>query len=130
MQKHTRSRPTSRSASVEAHETGAPLGCPPSPSPPRRHSQYHVPVPSPLAAGVATSSGRQSRQTTSPAVASLLPEPVRRWHSFHSRRSSVQQAPGVVEKRQQPQSQQQPQPPASRFLSPPPLTPRRRFSVW
>lgn len=141
MQKHTRSRPTSRSASVESahpptppapHESGGGLLTCLSPSP-RRYSQHHVPVPSPLAAGVATSSsvsGRQSRQTTSPSVSasasSLIPEPVRRWHSFHSRRSSVQQPASAPSDA----GDAKKAPPASRFLSPPPLAPRRRFSVW
>uniref|UniRef100_A0A0P6DK24 Rap guanine nucleotide exchange factor n=1 Tax=Daphnia magna TaxID=35525 RepID=A0A0P6DK24_9CRUS len=72
-----------------------------------------------------------------------IPEPIRRWHSFHSRRSSfghsaaphlpvvvtgsgAAAAPIVASTATAPPPATKP---AARFLSPPPLTPRRRFSV-
>lgn len=73
-----------------------------------------------------------------------IPEPIRRWHSFHSRRSSfghsaaphlpvVVTGSGAAAASIVASTATAPPPatkPAARFLSPPPLTPRRRFSVW
>ena len=62
-----------------------------------------------------------------------VPEPIRRWHSFHSRRSSVSGAVPVVVvpvTTAQPSAAAADGAQAVRYLSPPPLTPRRRFSVW
>lgn len=121
MQKYTRSRSAARIGT----------GRPPTPPPPE------VPGPAPA--------------TPSSSSSSTIPEPIRRWHSFHSRRSSLGRprrggAPHPATSSPPPTP---PPPtgivagaagggvgadskknPASRFLSPPPLTSRRRFSVW
>lgn len=76
------------------------------------------------------SAGDAVRPAVSSSSSSSIPEPIRRWHSFHSRRSSFGHSaaphlPIVTGAVAPPVTK-----PASRFLSPPPLTPRRRFSVW
>lgn len=101
MQKYTRSsRPTSRGSSVE---TESDVG---------------------VSSAVCEDVGRPT-----------IPEPIRRWHSFHSRRSSFghSAAPShlaLVTGAVPPPVVAPVSKPAARFLSPPPLTPRRRFSVW
>ena len=119
MQKYTRSsRSTTRGSSIESTEESAP-------------DSHHLPL--------SSSTTNATRQTV---VA--IPEPIRRWHSFHSRRSSFGHSaaphlPVVVTgsagggASAAPASASSTPPvtkPAARFLSPPPLTPRRRFSVW
>ena len=96
--------------------------------------------------GGSSSSGSGVAGAAGGGVAPSVPEPIRRWHSFHSRRSSVgnhAQVTGsvaatsaaatvvrgraaVVNKAAQEAAA------AARFLSPPPAlnSQRRRFSVW
>ena len=113
------------------------------------------------AAGSSGDTGDTSPQRL-PAPSAGVPEPIRRWHSFHSRRSSVSGGPpgsgptaaaaaSAIHRRSEVSSPGCPtsgagSPPGApgspassaadtqaRFLSPPPLpplTPRRRFSVW
>ena len=111
MQKYTRSsRSTTRGSSIEAADV------------------------------VVVSSGSTVADTTNSRPArhsGAIPEPIRRWHSFHSRRSSFghSAAPHIPVAGATPPPTTAPHPPpvakpAARFLSPPPLTPRRRFSVW
>ena len=111
MQKYTRSsRSTTRGSSIEAADV------------------------------VVVSAGSTVADTTNSRPArhsGAIPEPIRRWHSFHSRRSSFghSAAPHIPVAGATPPPTTAPHPPpvakpAARFLSPPPLTPRRRFSVW
>lgn len=113
MQKYTRSsRSTTRGTSIESTEESAPS------------------TSSATTAGGA--GGARARQTVV-----VIPEPIRRWHSFHSRRNSFGHSaaphlPVVVTGSAAGVTPTAPPvtKPAARFLSPPPLTPRRRFSVW
>lgn len=113
MQKYTRSsRSTTRGTSIESTEESAP---------------------STSSATTAAGGGARARQST----VVVIPEPIRRWHSFHSRRSSFGHSaaphlPVVVTGSAAGATPTAPPvtKPAARFLSPPPLTPRRRFSVW
>lgn len=114
MQKYTRSsRSTTRGTSIESTEESAPS------------------TSSATTAG-GGAGGARARQTVV-----VIPEPIRRWHSFHSRRSSFGHSaaphlPVVVTGSAAGATPTAPPvtKPAARFLSPPPLTPRRRFSVW
>lgn len=121
MQKYTRSsRSTTRGSSIESTEESA-------------HDSHHLPL---------SSSASTTNATRQTVVA--IPEPIRRWHSFHSRRSSfghsaaphlpvvVTGSPGGGASAAPASASSTPPitKPAARFLSPPPLTPRRRFSVW
>jgi hypothetical protein len=116
MQKYTRSsRSTTRGSSIESTEESAP-------------DSHHLPL---------SSSASTTNATRQTVVA--IPEPIRRWHSFHSRRSSFGHSAAphlpvvVTGASAAPASASSTPPitkPAARFLSPPPLTPRRRFSVW
>jgi len=142
MQKYTRSRTRASSSSDVIPSTETPSTTTSAASSASSASQ---------ATTFSTTSSLSSPKVVGTAVAPAspsfisIPEPIRRWHSFHSRRNSLghqqKNASGSASSNANAASSSNSSSssstggssssPAPRFLSPPPpVTPRRRFSVW